>query len=184
LSDQTHDSAHIATGRHPAAEVIETARLTLEPLGADHAVEMAPLLDDDDLHVYIGGHPATVDELRVRYRRQSAGRSPGGEQGWLNWVVRHRASGTAVGTVQATVQRDAGRLSADLAWVIATRHQRHGYATEAAAGMAGWLRQHGVHLFTAHVDPEHRASIRVAERLGLTATGTVVDGEIRWTTAP
>jgi len=34
------------------------------------------------------------------------------------------------------------------------------------------------------VHPEHRASIRVAERLGLTATDIVVDGETRWTTAP
>jgi len=166
------------------AEVIETARLLLEPLRVDHAAEMAPLLDDEDLHIYIGGHPATLDELRARYRRQSVGRSPDGEQGWLNWVVRHRVSGAAVGTVQATIRRDVERLSADLAWVITTRHQRQGYASEAAAGMAAWLRHHGVHVLTAHVHPEHRASIRVAERLGLTATDIVVDGETRWTTGP
>jgi RimJ/RimL family protein N-acetyltransferase len=165
----------------PTAEAIETARLSLEPLREDHAAEMAPLLDDDDLHLYIGGHPATPDELRARYRRLSVGQSPHGDQGWLNWIVRHRASGAAVGTVQATVSRDAERLSAELAWMIATRHQRQGYASEAAAGMAAWLRQHGVHVLTAHVHPEHRASVLVAERLGLTATGIVVDGETRWT---
>ena len=49
-------------------EVIETARLSLEPLRADHAAEMAPLLDDEALHRYIGGHPATQRELRDRYR--------------------------------------------------------------------------------------------------------------------
>jgi hypothetical protein len=58
----------------PAADVIETARLSLEPLRADHAAEMAPLLDDDVLHRYIGGRPATRSELRDRYRRQSAER--------------------------------------------------------------------------------------------------------------
>jgi len=168
--------------RWPAADVIDTARLRLEPLRADHAAEMAPLLDDDDLHTYIGGHPATLDELRARYQRQSAGHSPTGHQGWLNWVVRHRGSGAAVGTVQATISRDAERLSADLAWVIATEHQRQGYASEAAAGMAAWLRHHGVQTLTAHIHPEHQASIRVAERLGLTTTGTLTNGEIRWTT--
>ncbi len=168
----------------PTPDVIGTRRLVLEPLRADHAGEMAPLLNDDDLHVYTGGHPATLDELCARYRRQSVGRSPDGDQGWLNWVVRHRASGAAVGTVQATIWRDVERVSAELAWVVATRHQRQGYAGEAAVGMAAWLRQHGVHVLTAHVHPQHRASIRVAERLGLTATGTVVDGETRWTSAP
>ncbi len=164
--------------------MIQTARLTLEPLRPEHAAEMAPLLDDDDLHAFVGGRPATLGELSERYRRQSVGHSPDGEHGWLNWVVRDRASGTAVGTVQATVRRDGERLSADLAWVTATRHQGRGYASEAAAGMAAWLRRHGVPVLTAHVDPEHRASVRVAERLGLTATEIVVDGETRWTTAP
>jgi len=126
----------------PAAEVIETARLTLEPLLVDHAAEMTPLLDDNDLYTYIGGRPATLDELRDRYRRQSVGRSAEGDQGWLNWVVRHRASGAAAGTVQALTRRGE-RLSADLAWMIATGHQRQGYATGAAAGMVAWLRSHG-----------------------------------------
>ena len=167
----------------PTAEVIRTARLTLEPLRADHAAEMAPLLDDDALHVYIGGSPATGEDLRARYVRQSAGRSSSGDQGWLNWVVRLRATGGAVGTVQATVSRDAGRLSAELAWVVATRYQRQGYAGEAAAAMAASLLRKGVRILTAHIHPDHRASVRIAERLGLTSTETLVDGETRWATS-
>jgi RimJ/RimL family protein N-acetyltransferase len=166
----------------PTADVIETARLSLEPLRADHAAEMAPLLDDDALHRYIGGRPATRSELRDRYRRQSAGRSPDGREGWLNWVVRHRASGTAVGIVQATLRRDGERLTAELGWVIASRYQRRGCAGEAAIGMAAWLGHQGVQRLVAHVHPEHQASIRVAERLGLTPTEVVVDGEVRWAT--
>ena len=164
----------------PVAEVIETARLVLEPLRVDHATEMAPLLDDQSLHTYIGGHPPTFEELRDRYGRQVAGRSADGEQGWLNWIVRDRDSGAAVGTVQATMWR-AGRITAEVAWVIASRHQGQGYAGEAAAAMAGWLREHGADLLVAHVHPEHRASARVAERLGLTAGEVREDGEVRWT---
>jgi RimJ/RimL family protein N-acetyltransferase len=166
----------------PAADVIETARLSLEPLRADHAAEMAPLLDDDALHRYIGGRPATRSELRDRYRRQSAGRSPDGQEGWLNWVVRHRASGTAVGIVQATLRRDGERFTAELGWVIASRYQRRGCAGEAAIGMAAWLGHQGVQRLVAHVHPKHQASIRVAERLGLAPTEVVVDGEVRWAT--
>jgi hypothetical protein len=45
----------LGEGEWPTAEVIEAARLTLEPLRADDAGELAALPDDDDLHVYIGG---------------------------------------------------------------------------------------------------------------------------------
>jgi RimJ/RimL family protein N-acetyltransferase len=166
----------------PVAEVIETARLALEPLRVDHAAEMAPLLDDETLHTYIGGQPLTVAQLRDRYERQVAGRSADGEQGWLNWIVRRRDSGAAVGTVQATMWR-AARTTAEVAWVIASRHQRQGFAGEAALAMAGWLREHGAELLIAHVHPGHRASIRVAERLGLTAGEVRDDGEVRWTGA-
>jgi RimJ/RimL family protein N-acetyltransferase len=168
----------------PDAEVIETDRLVLEPLRPDHAAEMAPALDDVELHRYIGGAPASVDALWQRYQLQSVGRSPDGTEGWLNWVVRNRGTGAPVGTVQATVSRPGGRLTAELAWVVATAHQRRGYAAEAAAAMAGWLRGQGVDGFVAHVHPEHRASQRVAERIGLTPTGVEVEGEIRWAGPP
>jgi Acetyltransferase (GNAT) domain len=121
----------------PIAEAIDTQRLTLEPLRPEHATELAPLLDDADLHRYIGGHPATPDELRRRYALQAVGHSPDGREGWLNWIARDRASGAAVGTVQATLSRGSDGLSAELAWVIATRHQQRGYAREAAAEWSG-----------------------------------------------
>jgi len=164
----------------PAAEVIETERLLLEPLRADHAVEMATVLDDERLHAFIGGRPATLDELRARYIRLVAGRSADGSQGWLNWVVRHRRIGVPVGTVQATL-RSNGAVTAEVAWVIAAPHQRLGYAKEASAAMTGWLRHRGVEALVAHVHPSHEASIRVARYLGLTPTDLVDDGEVRWT---
>lgn len=164
----------------PVAEIIGTERLVLEPLRVDHAEELAPLLDDEALHEYIGGSPATPDELRERYRRQAAGRSPDGREGWLNWVVRHRDTGDAIGTVQATVRFDGDRPVAELAWVVVAPHQGRGYAGEAAAGMVGWLADQGIGALVAHVHPDHRASARVAERLGLRTTDDMVDGEVRW----
>jgi RimJ/RimL family protein N-acetyltransferase len=170
----------ISKATWPAAEVIGTTRLLLEPLRTDHAAEMAAVLDDERLHAFIGGRPATPEELHARYVRLVAGHSADGWQGWLNWVVRHRPSGVAVGTVQATL-RTNGTVTAELAWVITTAHQRRGYAKEAAAAMTDWLRRRGVSAFVAHIHPSHEASISVARYLGLTPTDTVEDGEIRWT---
>lgn len=160
--------------------MINTARLTLEPLRVDHAAELAPALDDAELHRHIGGQPATLEQLHSRYEALVMGHSPDGAQGWLNWVVRRRGTGAVVGTVQATLDRAAGGMSAGVAWVIALPYQGQGFAGEASDGMVGWLRQQGVHRVIADIHPGHKASIGVARRLGLTATDVVVDGEVRW----
>jgi len=162
------------------AQHLSSGRLELEPLCPEHADEMAPLLDDVGLHTFIGGAPATRDELKGRYIRQVVGRSPDGSQRWLNWVVRRRDSGQAVGTTQATVSEHDAGLTADVAWVIGASQQRQGYAQEAAKVMVRWLRHQGVEVVVAHLHPQHQASIAVARAVGLAPTDTVVDGEVRW----
>jgi RimJ/RimL family protein N-acetyltransferase len=169
----------------PTAELLETERLVLEPLRVDHAAEMAPLLDDERLHEYIGDAPATLRELHERYATLVAGWSSDGSEGWLNWIVRLRGEGVAVGYVQATLTRGADRLPsdkvmADVAWVIGVPYQGHGYARESAVAMVTWLRASGVDTVVAYVHPDHHASMGVARHLGLTATDEVVDGETRW----
>jgi RimJ/RimL family protein N-acetyltransferase len=155
-------------------------RLLLEPLRPDHAAEMAPLLADVALHRYIGGTPAGEAELRRRYERQARGRSPDGRERWLNWVVRERSTGRAVGTVQATVEGVDRATVAQVAWVVAVPYQGRGFAREAAARMVEWLVEQGVDAIVAHVHPEHEASMSVARTIGLTPTRTVIDGEVRW----
>jgi RimJ/RimL family protein N-acetyltransferase len=168
----------------PVAEPLSSSRLDLEPLRVKHAAEMVAVLDDPGLFQYTGGEPPSESELVERYRRQAAGRSPDGSEGWLNWVVRLRSARVPVGTVQATLRIDAsGGRRAELAWVLATRHQGAGYATEATSAVMDWLRARGVEWFEAHIHPRHAASAAVAERLGLRPTDSVRHGEIRWTTA-
>lgn len=166
--------------RWPRAEPLRTSRLRLDPLTVADAEEMVPVLADPALYRFTGGSPPSAGDLRRRYRAQVAGSSPDGAQGWLNWIVRESATGRPVGYVQATVEQ---HRSAEVAWVIEPRSAGRGLASEAAAAMVGWLRGRGVAPVTAHVHPVHRASARVAERIGLVRTGVVVDGEDVWTTA-
>jgi RimJ/RimL family protein N-acetyltransferase len=164
----------------PSAPALSSERLSLEPMRVDHAQEMAPLLEDPRLHAFTGGRPLTAEELRNRYQRQVRGRSDDGSQRWFNWVARLRESGQAVGTVQATVTAQGDKYLAELAWVIASSHQRVGYAREAAMAMAAWLRRQGANRLVADIHPRHGASMKVARALGLTPTSEVIDGEIRW----
>ena len=157
-----------------------TERLDLEPLTADHAAELAPVLDDAALHEFIGGAPLPAAALARRYARLAARRSPEGHQRWGNWVMRVRGTGHAIGTVQVTMPA-AGPAAgpAEVAWVVGVQAQGHGYAKEAACGLVAMLREAGWTV-AAHIHPAHLASQRVARAAGLSPTEEVQDGEVRW----
>lgn len=160
------------------ADRLATERLVLEPLRTAHAAEMVALLDDPELHRYVGGSPLRLHELERRYEHQVRGSSADGTARWFNWIVCDRTSGEAVGYVQATVE--VASAVADVAWVIGSRFQRRGYAQEAAAAMTAWLRGQGVTALSAHIHPQNEASRAVARSIGLAPTATSVDGEVRW----
>ncbi|MET7424985.1 GNAT family N-acetyltransferase [Dactylosporangium sp. NPDC005555] len=147
----------------------------LTPLCVADADVMVGVLGAQELHEFIGGRPADLFELRRRYERMTAG--PGDpDEVWLNWIMRRAEDGVAVGTVQATVTRDA----AEVAWVVGVPWQGRGYAAEAAAALVDRLFAQGVHAVTASIHPEHHASAAVAAKAGLVATDRVVDGERIW----
>ncbi|MEV7807939.1 GNAT family N-acetyltransferase [Microbispora sp. NPDC088329] len=159
-------------------DTIAADRLTLRPLTVQDADEMAEVLAGEELYAFIGGAAPTVPELRARYARLETGRSPDGRQEWLNWIIRRDTDGRALGYVQATVT-DEGRR-AEVAWVVGTPWQGRGYASEAAAALAGWLRARGVARIEANIHPGHEASMKVARRIGLLPTDHVEDGERLW----
>jgi RimJ/RimL family protein N-acetyltransferase len=167
-----------------AAAELDTPRLRLAPVSEADAEEMALVLADPRLHEFIGGSPLGALELRAQYRRWAAG-SGNPDELWLNWVVRLRATGEAVGFVQATVNRQAGGgLAAEVAWVTGVPWQGRGFAAEAATALVAWLARGGVAGMTACIHPEHRASERVAERVGFMLTSGVVKGERVWCYEP
>jgi RimJ/RimL family protein N-acetyltransferase len=159
-----------------------TERLDLEPLAVNHAAELAPVLDDAALHEFTGGAPLSAADLAARYARLAVRHSPDGHQLWGNWVIRVRGTGEAAGTVQVTLPA-AGPAAglAEVAWVVGRQAQGRGYAKEAACGLVAWLQEAGWDV-AAHIHPAHLASQRVARAAGLSPTGEVRDGEIRWVT--
>lgn len=173
-----------APRRPDGPEAITTPRLLLEPLGVEHAQEMAAVLGDPALHAFIGGVPYDEPGLRARYARLLAG-SGDPAVSWWNWVVRLRTEDRLTGTVQATVAWDTpDGTVAEVAWVVGTAWQGRGVASEAAAALVARLAALPVDRVIAHVHPAHQASRSVAAAAGLTPTSVVVDGEIRWQIAP
>lgn len=154
---------------------LRTDRLVLDPLRVADADEMVAVLADPALYAFTGGEPPDLAALRRTYGQLAAGPSDGAAETWHNWIVRLDAVGAAIGTVQATVWE--GERRAAVAWVIGTRWQGHGYATEAARALVDWLASAGVSTIEAYVHPDHAASAAVASAAGLQATDELLDGE-------
>ncbi|WMY79703.1 GNAT family N-acetyltransferase [Citricoccus sp. I39-566] len=164
----------------PAIERVESKRVVLDPLTVQHAPEMLPVLADPSIYEFIGGTPPTLEQLHRLYGVQSLGHSDDNAQWWLNWVVCLRRPRRAVGYMQATVERRAGVLEANIAWVISPAFQGRGLATEATASMIVWLTASGVDRYVAYIHPDHAASAAIARKQGLRPTSVVEDGEVRW----
>ena len=165
------------------AWTLESGRLVLSPMVRDDAEDLFGLRRDPTLYRFTGGAPpASADDVQQRIRLLEGRRSPEGDELWLNWTLRLRSSGEAVGYVQAGVRE--GR--ADLAWVIGTPFQNRGYATEAGRRVAAWIVEYfEVSEFRAAIHPDHAASRKVAARIGMRPSGELTDeGEELWMTCP
>ena len=152
---------------------LESIRLLLEPLSVEDAPEMVVVLADPELHTFTGDEPRELVALTDVYARLEAG-CPSDDEIWHNWILR--SEGSAIGFVQATVVGE----EAELAWVVGVNWQRQGFAKEGAKAVADWLRSTGVTEFRADIHPQHEASQRVAQSLGLEVTSEMVDGEFAW----
>lgn len=161
---------------------IGTERLLLQPVRTAHADALADALADPAVYAFTGGSPEGALRWRTRLAFLEPGRSPDGQELWLNWVIELSATAEIMGYVQATVTGP----SADVAYVLGTRWQGHGYAVEATRAMNDHLvTSHGVKQIRAWIADKHVASQAVAERCGLAATDEIdADGERLWTYRP
>jgi RimJ/RimL family protein N-acetyltransferase len=164
-----------------ANERLGTGRLDLEPLTAQDADDLFPVFDDPAIGRWTGDTPpADVEALRRRCAAWEAGPSPDSEERWLNWTMRRREDGRAVGHLQSTVVGD----TAAVAWVVGTAFQGQGFATEAARALVTWLHGRNVKTIEASIHPGNVPSQVVASRSGLRPTDRLDDGEVVWVYDP
>lgn len=156
---------------------MRTERLDLVPITREHAPEMFEVLKDPVLYEYVSGAPPLdVAALTRKFEFWEALRSPDRSELWLNWAIRLRERQQLIGHFQAGVLPD----HADVAWFLGVPWQHHGYATEAAKAGVEFLLRLRVREIRASINPNHAASIRVAERLGMRRTSDLSDGELIW----
>ena len=148
---------------------LEASRVVLEPQQAAHADEMFGVLSDPAIYEFENQPPASADALRERFRKLESACSPDGSQLWLNWIVRLRDTGAAIGYVQATVLEDARAL---IAYEFGSAWWGRGLAQEATTvGIYELRTRYGVTVVGAVFKRTNHRSRRLLERLGMHVPG-------------
>ncbi|WP_197034608.1 GNAT family N-acetyltransferase [Glycomyces sp. NRRL B-16210] len=157
---------------------LETERLLLRPIEEADAEALAVINADPETMRYIGdGRTRTLAETRVLAGRIAANWA---EHGWGTFAAIERATDELVGiAVMATPTFLPEILPAtEIGWRVRRDRWGRGYAPEAAAAAFGFaFGAVGLDRVVSCVHAENAASIRVAEKLGMSLEReTVVPG--------
>jgi RimJ/RimL family protein N-acetyltransferase len=154
---------------------IASERGVLVALRADDADELAGLLEEPHVREWLRADD--VGELRARFAAWESRRSLDDGELWLNWVVRERPNGRALGWVQATVVGDTARV----AYALLPAERGVGIASDAVRALVRWLHDRlGVTTVTAEIDDANAASARVAVAAGFERTIHRAGDEVVW----
>lgn len=150
-----------------AAPLLETDRLILRGHTPDDFNDGLSLWSDPEVTRFIGGRPATGEEVWARTLRYIGHWQA---LGYGFWAIFEKDSGRFVGEAGfADFHRDIVPSLAgmpEMGWALMPWAHGRGYATEAIAAALAW----GQPVFTAPscciISPQNAPSVRVAEKLG------------------
>jgi len=180
----THDPNAVTPNNADA--VITTERLELRTMTADFLE--ATLRGDLTEAEARGGFTLSEDwpgeSPRLLRHWIDALRAVPEREFWMARAIVQRADGLMAGHIGfhdrpgATYleQWAPGASAIELGYTVFEAHRRHGYATEAAAGLMNWAwTRHGVDHFIASVSPSNAPSLRVIAKLGFVRIGRHMD---------
>lgn len=150
-----------------AAATIETARLRLRARRLDDLEAIVAMDADPAVRRFIGG-PLDPAPHRAEVRRNIVGGRP---EPHASWAVEWRDRSGLLGLCGLSRSEETGGLT-QIGWRLLPPAWGQGVATEAArAVLARALGPLGLRTVVALVHPDNRASIRVAEKIGMVRVG-------------
>lgn len=140
--------------------------LEFVPLNASHAALLFQPLSAVAIYQYMPERPqVSVQTMQARYARLEQGAPSGCGELWLNWLVRDAQTKEALGTVQATVMRNA---SAEIGYVLTPSAWGRGLGAQCVQWLIKVLQsRYSMQKIIAQVDVRNIASWRVAEKAGM-----------------
>ena len=147
--------------------MIETERLLLRAWQPSDDAPFAALNADPEVTRYLSGpmRRDESDELLARIRAHWR------EHGFGLYPVEVKDSGEFAGFVGLAIPSFLPEVlpAVEIGWRLAREHWGQGYATEGAqASLTHGFDELGLRQIVSIIDPRNAASVRVAERLGMT----------------
>ncbi|MEO1659995.1 MAG: GNAT family N-acetyltransferase [Pseudomonadota bacterium] len=149
------------------APTILTARLKLTaPQPSDYDA-FAQMWADRDVVRFIGGEPRNPQDAWLTLMRNAGAWAL---LGFGPWIIRDRKTDEFIGDAGFCDYRRG--MSPDISgypeagWVFAKPHWGKGYATEALTATHAWLDEVHPGRSVCIIEPDHAASIRVAQKVG------------------
>jgi RimJ/RimL family protein N-acetyltransferase len=162
---------------------LTTPRLVLRLFTPDDAGALFAYQSLPSVAKYLYRPPYTrerSEQVAAERAAQGAWASDGDK---ITLAICRRDDGVLVGEVSVTLAAAHAR-QAEIGWILDPRHERHGYATEAAATVAAFAFDTlEVHRLYARLDTENIGSVRVCERLGMRQEAHLVENDLdgdRW----
>jgi [ribosomal protein S5]-alanine N-acetyltransferase len=149
-----------------APALLETPRMTGEPIGPEHEAEIAELTLDPRVYRTLWPFPTAPTRADVQASLVDK-RDHWERHGFGLWLLRDRATGVMVGRGGLQYTDVIGGFAVEAAWTIAPERWRQGLATELAiASVAVAFDVLDVHELIAITLPDNLASRRVMEKAG------------------
>ncbi|HEX7582661.1 MAG TPA: GNAT family N-acetyltransferase [Gaiellaceae bacterium] len=155
--------------------ILETRRLRLREFRRDDLDELAALVaDEEQMRFYPG--PRTRDEASAWIDRNL---SLYEEQGFGFWLIESRSTSTFLGYCGIRPLVLEGASATEIGWHTKKTSWNRGIATEAAGGVRDLaFACFGQTRLVALIHPDHLASRRVAEKIGMREGAAIVfDGD-------
>jgi RimJ/RimL family protein N-acetyltransferase len=144
--------------------------VNLREFAPDDAAAVFSIIGDDRVTHWLSFDSRTEDQAHATI---AGAIERGQEDPRTEFYLAVTAGETLVGFARLAI---SGTHVGKLGYAIAADHWGHGYASDAAATLVDFgFHQLGLHRISAAIGPENTASIRVAERLGMTLEGRIRD---------
>ena len=147
---------------------LETPRLLLRAHRHDDFPSLAALWAEPAATQFILAKPSSEEDSWARLLRYAGHWAL---LGFGFWAIEEKAGGLYIGEAGfADFHRIVDPPFGDrpeVGWIIASRFQGKGYASEALSAVFDWGKRHfGAREFACMIDPGNTASIRIAEKFG------------------
>lgn len=153
--------------------VVETERLILRGSRPDDFEFYREMRADPVVARYTGGEPLSEEDSWTKYLRSIGHWAV---MGFGYWLVEARDSGEPIGEVGFAdfkrVIEPSIKGEPEIGWALTPSVHGKGYASEAASSAVAWGdKNFKAERMSCIIDPEHAASIRIAEKCGFKKTG-------------